>query len=100
MNIKTYTPALCIKAACKAYRIEEADITRKTRALDVVDPRDLAILLIKKRFPATTNREISELVGLTTSAVTYSLKRSREKLGGKCNHSRRFTSKYEKSLTL
>jgi len=97
MNTTEPTTSNCIEAACKAYNVDESHITQKTRALDVVNPRDLAILLIKKQFPMISNREIGELVGLTTSAVLYSLRRSSHKLRGDCSWSRSFTTKYEQA---
>ena len=97
MNATEPTTADCIKAACKAYNVKESHITQKTRAIEVVNPRDLAILLIKKNLPMISNREIGELVGLTTSAVLYSLRRSSEKLKGDCSWSRSFTTKYEQA---
>jgi len=97
MNTTEPTTSNCIEAACKAYNVDESHITQKTRALDVVNPRDLAILLIKKQLPMISNREIGELVGLTTSAVLYSLRRSRDRVRGDCSWSRSFTTKYEQA---
>lgn len=64
-----------IKTCADNWQISVFDIKSKDRRADIVEARDLAIMLIKKQ-TNMTNQAIAVLFGKKVSSIGYSLRRS------------------------
>jgi chromosomal replication initiation ATPase DnaA len=68
-----------IAAVVATFNVSAFDICRKSRRADLVDARDATIWMMKGRLKIS-NDDISKVFGMNVSTVTYSLKRSRERI--------------------